>query len=403
MPRLYYFDNIKILLIVIVVFMHAGIAYQPVVQLWPVSFPGSFPVADVLIVETFEATATSFAMALFFFISAYLLVGSFDRKGRQKFLKDRFVRIGIPLFGIIAFLLILTAAVGVNPAISSFSWPLFDNRKGGKLGDVLYRLALVPRVPTYSRGRVRRLADVAHNDPSAPCPGNGTLVLTALALGVANYVVRRLYWPGQWLLWHAVEPAYVPLFVLFMVGGMLAYRNGWLETVSASLARTWGIITVVGICGMLALVASPSVPLLLYSFWEAFLGIGICVTLLIVCKHRWNTTGPIKAALAKNVYAVYIIQIPIIAFLQAQFIQGGILIPGGLPPLLQFVLVGVLATVCCFLSATTSSAIFCTPRGSSSDWLIAYVLFFLAALSWFTSLSEQALSAQLNIRTTFKY
>ncbi|MFZ0924834.1 MAG: hypothetical protein WCE82_03220 [Halobacteriota archaeon] len=32
-------------------------------------------------------------MALFFFISAYLLVGSFDRKGRAKFLKDRLVRI----------------------------------------------------------------------------------------------------------------------------------------------------------------------------------------------------------------------------------------------------------------------------------------------------------------------
>ncbi len=349
MPRLYYFDNIKILLIVIVVFMHAGIAYQPVVQLWPVSFPGSFPVADVLIVETFEATATSFAMALFFFISAYLLVGSFDRKGRQKFLKDRFVRIGIPLFGIIAFLLILTAAVGVNPAISSFSWLFLITVKGANsatfsIGWLWFLVFLLILAVAYAAWRTLHITI-----PPVPCPGNGTLVLTALALGVANYVVRRLYWPGQWLLWHAVEPAYVPLFVLFMVGGMLAYRNGWLETVSASLARTWGIITVVGICGMLALVASPSVPLLLYSFWEAFLGIGICVTLLIVCKHRWNTTGPIKAALAKNVYAVYIIQIPIIAFLQAQFIQGGILIPGGLPPLLQFVLVGVLATVCCFL------------------------------------------------------
>jgi glucan biosynthesis protein C len=152
------------------------------------------------------------------------------------------------------------------------------------------------------------------------------------------------------VLWHAVEPAHVLLYVLFMVGGILAYRNGWLETVSPSLMRTWGIVSVVGLCGMLVL-NTPHfpVPPLLYSLWEAFLGIGICVTLLIVCKHRWNTTGRIKAALAKNVYAVYIIQIPIIVFLQSRFIQGGILIPGGLPPLVQFVLVGVLATALCFL------------------------------------------------------
>jgi peptidoglycan/LPS O-acetylase OafA/YrhL len=71
--------------------------------------------------------------------------------------------------------------------------------------------------------------------------------------------------------------------------------------------------------------------------------------MLIVFKHRWNVTGRIKATLAKNVYTVYLIQIPIILFWQSRFIQGGVLIPGGLPPLLQFVLVGVLATVFCFL------------------------------------------------------
>ena len=87
MPRLYYFDNIKILLIVIVVLMHAGMAYVLVTELWPVSFPTPFPVADLLVIETFEAIASSFAMALFFFISAYLLVGSFDRKGRRSSLK----------------------------------------------------------------------------------------------------------------------------------------------------------------------------------------------------------------------------------------------------------------------------------------------------------------------------
>ncbi len=119
MPRLYYFDNIKILLIVVVVFIHSGLAYIPTAEGWSPSFPGPLPLADVLVVGTFEAVAASFAMALFFFISAYLLVGSFDRKGQKKFLKDRFVRIGIPLFGIVAFYLILITAVGANPATYS--------------------------------------------------------------------------------------------------------------------------------------------------------------------------------------------------------------------------------------------------------------------------------------------
>jgi peptidoglycan/LPS O-acetylase OafA/YrhL len=118
------------------------------------------------------------------------------------------------------------------------------------------------------------------------------------------------------------------------------------------LVKTWGIITVVALCGIPLFIAAFGIaslgggftlPALLYAFWEAFLGIGIGTCLLIVFKHRWNTTGRIKAALAKNVYAVYVIQVPIIVFLQWWFMKGG------LPPLLQFVLVGVLATAFCFL------------------------------------------------------
>jgi glucan biosynthesis protein C len=183
-------------------------------------------------------------------------------------------------------------------------------------------------------------------------------LLAALALGAVNFAVRGWYAWDQWLLWHAVEPAHVPLYVLFMIGGILAYRNGWLETVSPSLVRVWGLITVVGLCGIPVFIATLdygslgggfTAPALLYAFWEAFLSIGICTCMLIVFKHRWNTTGRIKAALAKNVYTVYLIQIPIILFWQSRFIQGGVLIPVGLPPLLQFILVGVLATAFCFL------------------------------------------------------
>jgi peptidoglycan/LPS O-acetylase OafA/YrhL len=340
MPRLYYFDNIKILLIVTVVFIHAGLAYFPTAEGWSPSYPGNLPLSDLLVVGTFEAVAASFAMALFFFISAYLLVGSFDRKGRQKFLKDRFVRIGIPLFGIVAFYLILIVAVGGNPATYSL----------GNLWFLVFLLILAVAYSVWRRFNI--------TVPPVACPRNGTLLLAALALGAVSFVVRVFYGWDQWLLWHSVEPAHVPLYVLFMIGGILAYRNGWLEALSPSLVKTWGIITVVGICGIPVVIAVIGVApvgggftlaALLYAFWEAFLGIGICTCLLIVFRHRWNTTGRIKAALAKNVYTVYLIQIPIILFFQSRFIQGGTLIPGGLPPLLQFVLVGAIATLFCFL------------------------------------------------------
>lgn len=200
-----------------------------------------------------------------------------------------------------------------------------------------------------------------------------------------NFAVRGWYAWDQWLLWHAVEPAHVPLYVLFMIGGILAYRNGWLEALSPALVKTWGIITVVGLCGIPVFIAAIGiVPVgggftlaaLLYAFWEAFLGIGICTCLLIVFKHGWNTTERIKAALAKNVYTVYLIQIPIILFWQSRFIQGGVLIPGGYHHSFSLSSLGCLRPRFVSLSAITSSARFRMLTGSSSDWTLAYVLFF---------------------------
>src|SRR5665647_2026257 len=47
MQRLYYFDDIKIILILVVIFIHPGLAYVPTAEGWSPSFPGPRPFADV--------------------------------------------------------------------------------------------------------------------------------------------------------------------------------------------------------------------------------------------------------------------------------------------------------------------------------------------------------------------
>jgi len=50
MQRLYYFDDIKIILILVVIFIYPGLAYVPTAEGWSPSFPGPRPFADVLVV-----------------------------------------------------------------------------------------------------------------------------------------------------------------------------------------------------------------------------------------------------------------------------------------------------------------------------------------------------------------
>ena len=170
------------------------------------SYPGPLPFANVVVVGTIVAIAGSFAMALFFFISAYLLVGSFDRKGWAKFLKDRLVRIGVPVVGSAVLWLIILAAAGIGYVFAGWLWFLF------------YLLILDVAYSVWRRFNV--------TVRPVSCPKAGTLVLVALALGAANFVVRIWYPTDVWVLWHVVEPAHIPLYALFMIGGILALRNG---------------------------------------------------------------------------------------------------------------------------------------------------------------------------------
>ncbi|MHC4582607.1 MAG: acyltransferase family protein, partial [Planctomycetota bacterium] len=44
-----------------------------------------------------NASVQAFSMGLFFLISGYFTVSSYDRKGPRRFFKDRLLRLGIPL------------------------------------------------------------------------------------------------------------------------------------------------------------------------------------------------------------------------------------------------------------------------------------------------------------------
>ncbi len=117
--RLFYLDNIKILLIIIVIFVHAGQPYGPG-GLWPIRLSVPLPFESLFVVGAFSAYSASFFMGLFFFISAYFIPGSFDRKGGNRFLKDRFIRLGIPLVIVMVSILPLIDYLAMASAQTSF-------------------------------------------------------------------------------------------------------------------------------------------------------------------------------------------------------------------------------------------------------------------------------------------
>lgn len=105
--RIYFLDNLKVLLAILVVLHHSAQPYGPGGGWWIASDPNQ-TIIDFIVLGLLMALNMSFFMGLFFMISAYFLPASLDRKGPAKFMKDRLIKLGAP---------ILVFMLGVFPVI----------------------------------------------------------------------------------------------------------------------------------------------------------------------------------------------------------------------------------------------------------------------------------------------
>ena len=114
--KIFYIDNLRVILTILVVLHHTFITYGA---------PGSWyymqkttQQAALIPMTMFVAVNQSFFMGFFFFLSAYFIRSSYEKKGAAKFVKDRLIRLGIPL---IFYSFILGPAI--KSAIYCVKWP----------------------------------------------------------------------------------------------------------------------------------------------------------------------------------------------------------------------------------------------------------------------------------------
>ncbi len=93
--RLDYLDNLRTALTVLVLVFHTSIAYGGAGSWILEDVDKSELNATIVLFTIFTAVCQAFFMGLFFFLTAYFIPASYDRKGAAKFLKDRLVRLGI--------------------------------------------------------------------------------------------------------------------------------------------------------------------------------------------------------------------------------------------------------------------------------------------------------------------
>ncbi len=367
--RLLYIDNLRIVLISMVVLLHLAITYGAFGSwFYNENIPESM--ASGILLTLYTTIAQAFTLAFFYMISSYFNPPAYDRKGPGGFMKDKLKRLGIPLLFYWAVLnplvvIVIRACEGLPPLPPDVPFLSFwaDATAVGpmwfveallimSLGYLLWRLATSRR-----GGEAAQPRSVGQVDGKAP--GNGAMALFALAVGLVTFIVR-LAWPvDRWL-----EPLHFQLaqfaqYIAYFVVGIVAYRRNWFAGVRIAQGRLWAwlavglivlypVIVVLG--GALENGVEPFLgrltwQSLLYSVWEQFLCVAMVVTLLVWFRERFNHQGRLAAAMGADTYAVYVFHPLVIVPLG--FALSGIYLVG----VVKWVLVAPLALALCFLVA----------------------------------------------------
>ncbi len=209
--RLYYLDNLKVCLTVLVIMHHAGQAYGNGGG-W--AYTPSNPAEFMPWIWHFFSTNAAFFMGLYFFISGYFVPRSFDKQGTKQFVHKKLLRLGVPLLFMGGIISILSGKL--------------------EIGHMWFIESLLVFCLVYAL--IRHWVSPINKTCSSK-PTIIGLLIVALLMGVGSYFIRQVSPQDHWI-WPfgiiplPMEPAHYLQYVMMFVLGILAYRFQWLDKMS---------------------------------------------------------------------------------------------------------------------------------------------------------------------------
>jgi fucose 4-O-acetylase-like acetyltransferase len=229
-------DALRASLTLLVLFHHASITYGASGDWYYTEVRGGHDPSSLLL-SLFTGFNQAFFMGLFFLLAGYLTPGAVERRGASAYMRERALRLGLPL--IVYFLLLspATMALAATAHGRNFFQALVYNWTHGRMepGPLWFCEALLIFAGLYLA--VRALAPGLARLAPPSFPSNTTLALAALGTGVAAFLLR-LVWPTGTTLLH-LQLGYVASYVVLFAAGCLAAPWASLDEAPGRQRRLW--------------------------------------------------------------------------------------------------------------------------------------------------------------------
>jgi surface polysaccharide O-acyltransferase-like enzyme len=287
-----------------------------------------------IVLTVHNAINQSFFMGFLFLISGYFTASSYNRKGPKRFLKGRFLRLGIPWLFYYLFIntiIVYVLQVKVDGYDGSI-WRFLTSHFGRfhiADGPVWFNETLLIFSIIYVLwcSLAQSLAPAVRDN--GWIPSNLVIAITALSVGVITFAVRLCRPLGWGFAPLNLQLPFFPQYVCLFVAGMIAYRYDWFRRIPITTGRLWLCIAIVFIFIIFPVLfvlggATEDVSPYLgglhwqcfgYAIWEQFVGFSMIIALLVLFRNRLNRQGKLAKIMSDSSYTTYIIHSLVVVFL----------------------------------------------------------------------------------------
>jgi glucan biosynthesis protein C len=327
-PRLLFIDNIRWSMIILVLSMHASDTYSPFGN-WYFTDRQATGLGTKLFFGVYQSFLQAFFMAVLFFIAGYFSAAAYDRKGFSQFVRDRFMRLGLPT---LLYMLVigpltqyfLSRTWGTGGFLHQWLLHLRDWEWLSETGPMWFCAALLLFSIIYGLIRLTGWKESRIEPRGDGWAGLWVAGFIAV-MAASTFLVRIVVTEDAAVL--NVHPGDFPQYALMFAAGAFGYRGGWMTRLPGPFCVRWASV-------MLGSAIPLFAALLLFGgalqgqtvryvggfnpvsagkcLWEALVCVGMGLLILAVYRRHFDRQSAVARWLSDNAFGVYLIHPPVL-------------------------------------------------------------------------------------------
>jgi len=317
-PRFAYLDNVRSLVIFLVIAMHSAVTYSGLGGWYYIEgSPENLSIFELVFFAIIQSHMQAWIMGVLFFISAYLAAKAIKRHGYNNFIKERLFRLGLPL---LIYIFLTTPIIGylINfygseanfiqsyiKYITSFFWL-------GGTGPLWYVQVLLIFCAIYVILKKRFPIFIKIQNINSKI-----IILTIIITGIIAFLIRLFFPIGSSFL--NLQFSYFASYIVMFIAGILIGENDLLDQVTdiknikwlkLSLVigiPLWVIIMLFGgaLEGNYYFEGGFNWQSFSFALWESLTAIGFSIGIIALFKKKINILNKFTGLIRDNAFCIY--------------------------------------------------------------------------------------------------